>query len=307
MRPTFRTTRSHRRATVAKLNCKDQATSVSKENQEDNTSNKKPRHRMSTAQLIRLEEMFRQDTHPSRQRKKDVADELGMQVDYKTVTIWFQNKRQTSKRAHLAEDTHTCSPRNQDVKAKLDRPTWDPSSLRAVSSPVHNATLGMAVDPNDPLSPTKRANITSSKAFNPLLKPLSVLILKAKVSSDSTNDKGVEKANGSRLLKHDKAVTSTNALERTVDGQEPKDGHRRQRTLEWACERRAKRRKPSKDGYSRLADEEPASTSNDRRTDSALSLLSLASSLREEPARDVMRGASLLLSFKHSLHHKICA
>ena len=39
---------------------------------------KKARHRLSTAELTRLEDVFRQDTHPSRQQKKDLADELGM-------------------------------------------------------------------------------------------------------------------------------------------------------------------------------------------------------------------------------------
>lgn len=42
------------------------------------TSGKKARHRLSTAELARLEDVFRQETHPSRQRKKDLAAELGM-------------------------------------------------------------------------------------------------------------------------------------------------------------------------------------------------------------------------------------
>lgn len=36
------------------------------------------RNRMSSAQLARLESLFRKDTHPSRQKKKELADELGL-------------------------------------------------------------------------------------------------------------------------------------------------------------------------------------------------------------------------------------
>lgn len=42
------------------------------------TSSKKARHRLSTAELTRLEDVFRQETHPSRQQKKDLAAQLGM-------------------------------------------------------------------------------------------------------------------------------------------------------------------------------------------------------------------------------------
>lgn len=39
---------------------------------------KKARHRLSTTELARLEDVFRQETHPSRQQKKDLAAQLGM-------------------------------------------------------------------------------------------------------------------------------------------------------------------------------------------------------------------------------------
>ncbi|KAG2062280.1 hypothetical protein BDR06DRAFT_946425 [Suillus hirtellus] len=36
------------------------------------------RHRMSPTQLMRLESLYQQDTHPSRHRKNQLAGELGM-------------------------------------------------------------------------------------------------------------------------------------------------------------------------------------------------------------------------------------
>lgn len=41
-------------------------------------SSKKARHRLSTEELARLEDVFKQETHPSRQKKRDLAAELGM-------------------------------------------------------------------------------------------------------------------------------------------------------------------------------------------------------------------------------------
>ena len=55
--------------------------SVGKENLANlspTTSSKKARHRLSTAELARLDDVFRKETHPSRQQKKDLAIELGM-------------------------------------------------------------------------------------------------------------------------------------------------------------------------------------------------------------------------------------
>ncbi|KAG1838324.1 hypothetical protein C8R48DRAFT_742789 [Suillus tomentosus] len=82
-------------------------------------------------------------------------------------------------------------------------------------------------------------------------------------------------------------------------------------TLEWACDRQTKRRRAGRDdsnatdGLSRLW---PPFGSSNPRTSSALSLLSLAAgkvstslSIGPTPSQDVIHGASLLLSFKHSL------
>ncbi|KAG2076893.1 hypothetical protein BDR04DRAFT_631252 [Suillus decipiens] len=86
---------------------------------------------------------------------------------------------------------------------------------------------------------------------------------------------------------------------------------KRSLTLEWACNRQTKRRRAERDhgsaadGLSRLWS--PSESSN-LRTGSALALLSLAAGkvstpLPVDPAlsQDVVHGASLLLSLKHSL------
>ena len=39
---------------------------------------KKPRHRMTDMQLERLEALYQQDTHPTREQKQALGDEVGM-------------------------------------------------------------------------------------------------------------------------------------------------------------------------------------------------------------------------------------
>ncbi|KAF8506779.1 hypothetical protein F5888DRAFT_1885779 [Russula emetica] len=57
----------------------------------------RPRHRMSTDKLETLDAFFKFNTHPSRKEKEAISKDLDM--DLKTVTIWFQNKRQTLARS----------------------------------------------------------------------------------------------------------------------------------------------------------------------------------------------------------------
>ncbi|KAK7695292.1 hypothetical protein QCA50_002482 [Cerrena zonata] len=69
---------------------------------EDSGPNKKKsRHRMTDLQLERLETLYQYATHPTRQEKEDLGHEVGM--DGRTVTVWFQNRRQLAKKASDAE------------------------------------------------------------------------------------------------------------------------------------------------------------------------------------------------------------
>ncbi|KIJ66299.1 hypothetical protein HYDPIDRAFT_38666 [Hydnomerulius pinastri MD-312] len=329
MRPTFRSTRTDRRATAPKCkeNIDTQGASVSDkaklhEHTQRNTSSRKARHRMSIAQLTRLEEVFKQDTHPSRQRKKDVAGELGM--DYKTVTIWFQNKRQTSKRTQPAKTQEVPTPlRRKDLRAlncTPDRATTD-SCLRSVSSPCHNTTLETPEPESNLKKPVSqivgRVNVVASKAIikiKPQFPSFNVLRSKVKEGPELEDAKitvgdirDLERGHPSPITSDKSATPIAARNERPGEKEQSKDQvvHRKRiRTLEWACERHAKRRRSSKDKLASDDEEGSTSVSDKQRNDSALSLLSLASSTRQGPPKDVMRGASLLLSFKHSLRRE---
>ncbi|KAJ6567704.1 homeodomain transcription factor, partial [Mycena vulgaris] len=63
-------------------------------------TSRRTRKRFTNAQLMMLEQLFHQNSHPSREQREIVARSANMEV--KSVTIWFQNKRQTERRTTLA-------------------------------------------------------------------------------------------------------------------------------------------------------------------------------------------------------------
>ncbi|PFH47351.1 hypothetical protein AMATHDRAFT_97237, partial [Amanita thiersii Skay4041] len=66
---------------------------------------RRTRKRFSSAQLAILENLFHQNSHPSREEREAVAQAGGMEV--KSVTIWFQNKRQTERKVALNNNHNT--------------------------------------------------------------------------------------------------------------------------------------------------------------------------------------------------------
>ncbi|KAG6380893.1 hypothetical protein JVT61DRAFT_5285 [Boletus reticuloceps] len=267
------TARSTRRITpsAGKENLQNQRDSV------PTPSSKKLRHRLSITELARLEDVFKQDTHPSRQQKKDLAAELGM--DYKTVTIWFQNKRQTAKRGQ--------PPPIGDTLEKHPGRTRADSCLRTVSSPSHNATLDAAgddpaVDP-DALGSKKLVgdglNAIAAKAIvkiKPLLDSLNALTSRPRGRVETKDEApDIDPHWAQTLSESEIASTESSGCDQVVEHEQAKGKlgrWKRIRTLEWACERQAKRRKFSREAYARLGSEEVEDHGDpdDARMDSAL-------------------------------------
>ena len=187
------------------------------------------------------------------------------------------------------------------------------SCLRTVSSPSHNATL----DASEIVPANSLGNSIASKAIikiKPLLGSLNAMTSRPRVlteAKDETSD--IDLHRPPETLSETTTVSAElNRHDQTAEQEQTKGNlktvkWKRMRTLEWACKRQAKRRKLSREGYVRLgsADSEIQDGDlNDTHMDSALSLLSLASSTQVGHPKDVMRGASLLLSFKHSWRRK---
>ncbi|KAG2149595.1 hypothetical protein BD769DRAFT_1594797 [Suillus cothurnatus] len=279
------------------------------------------RHRMSSTQLMCLESLYEKDTHPSRHRKNQLASELGM--DYKTITIWFQNKRQNAKRSKLNTPCLPLEIRNA-VSQTPDHqlPVQSLSVLRRVSSPSVNDTLQPVILPSvcsenlrtTPSPQEQESDVNDlpkkSQQFKPLLDSL-----------DQAQPTVKSKASDQELWQHlPSSPTAPSSVSDRGRGSEvgsptrhEKDARYNKRglTLEWACDRQTKRRRAERDngsaadGLSRLW---PPFGSSNPRNNSALSLLSLVAGkvsaslpVSPAPSQDVMHGASLLLNFKHSL------
>ncbi|KAF5311734.1 hypothetical protein D9758_018944 [Tetrapyrgos nigripes] len=76
-------------------------------------SSRRTRKRFNSVQLMMLENMFHHNSHPSRQERETLAKAGEMEM--KSVTIWFQNKRQTERRGAekaLNNNTNRTSSRN---------------------------------------------------------------------------------------------------------------------------------------------------------------------------------------------------
>jgi len=72
----------------------------------------KSRKRVTPHQLKHLERVFASETHPSRGSREELARDLGMEL--KSVTIWFQNKRQSIKRNILSNAAPSRSSTSDD-------------------------------------------------------------------------------------------------------------------------------------------------------------------------------------------------
>ncbi|THU97407.1 hypothetical protein K435DRAFT_796532 [Dendrothele bispora CBS 962.96] len=72
----------------------DSMTSV--ESDGNDAAPRRTRKRFNSVQLMMLENLFHHNSHPSRQERETLA--TAGQMEIKSVTIWFQNKRQTERR-----------------------------------------------------------------------------------------------------------------------------------------------------------------------------------------------------------------
>ncbi|RDB29032.1 Zinc finger homeobox protein 3 [Hypsizygus marmoreus] len=85
-----------RTSSTASISSSDDAGGSSGVNNNNLNLSRRTRKRFTNAQLTMLENLFHQNSHPSREERDVVARLGGMET--KSVTIWFQNKRQTERK-----------------------------------------------------------------------------------------------------------------------------------------------------------------------------------------------------------------
>ncbi|TFK70091.1 homeobox-domain-containing protein, partial [Pluteus cervinus] len=97
------------------------------------TASRRTRKRFSNAQLTMLENLFHQNSHPSREQREAVAAAGGMEV--KSVTIWFQNKRQTERKVALHNPTGITGSPTSMSSSSSRRATHHHSTSSPFASP----------------------------------------------------------------------------------------------------------------------------------------------------------------------------
>ncbi|KAK2464891.1 hypothetical protein APHAL10511_002967 [Amanita phalloides] len=135
---------------------------------------RRTRKRFTSAQLAMLENLFHRNSHPSREEREGVAKVGGMEV--KSVTIWFQNKRQTERRvALLNSDTLVSTTSLVTIKGpQPSAPTHSPSSSRPCLDRVASRTELRTLAPRTPTRRrSPRANLWDNMPSSPITSPIS--------------------------------------------------------------------------------------------------------------------------------------
>ncbi|KDQ62939.1 hypothetical protein JAAARDRAFT_44019 [Jaapia argillacea MUCL 33604] len=102
----------------------------------DAVAAKRTRKRFSQVQLMLLEQLFHQTSHPTREQRENVAKEAGMEI--RSVTIWFQNKRQTERKSALQIAT------NQPLQSRpSDTTKTNTTPITTTKAPTAKRTLSL--------------------------------------------------------------------------------------------------------------------------------------------------------------------
>ncbi|KZT27516.1 homeobox-domain-containing protein [Neolentinus lepideus HHB14362 ss-1] len=130
-------------------------------------STRRTRKRFTHEQLAMLEQLFHKCSHPTRQQREALADQAGMQI--RSVTIWFQNKRQSERKVALRNSTNTYRPHPSSDTANALKSSKSISSASRSNSrsrpcaPSRNLSLDNIASRTElriqpPSTPTRRPN-----------------------------------------------------------------------------------------------------------------------------------------------------
>ncbi|KDQ31497.1 hypothetical protein PLEOSDRAFT_1075550 [Pleurotus ostreatus PC15] len=93
---------------------------------------RRTRRRFNNAQLTILEQLYHQNSHPTRLERDAVAKAGGMES--RSVTIWFQNKRQTERRVALHNHSAPSKTKLTSTRGKRPSSPFTTSSSSSRSS-----------------------------------------------------------------------------------------------------------------------------------------------------------------------------
>ncbi|KAG6911286.1 hypothetical protein DXG01_002125 [Tephrocybe rancida] len=146
-----------RTSSTASIDSSDDATSSTA------LSFRRTRKRFTNDQLTMLENLFHENSHPSREDRDTVARLGGMET--KSVTIWFQNKRQMERKTALNNTTNKSHSHSQSslplhtITSRSSRPSLDSIASRSElpmpppRTPTRQRDPNAAIWDNMPSSP----------------------------------------------------------------------------------------------------------------------------------------------------------
>ncbi|TFK56640.1 hypothetical protein OE88DRAFT_1721800 [Heliocybe sulcata] len=277
---------------------------------------RRTRHRMTDEQLDRLVSTFSQNTHPNRVQKQALAEELGL--DLKTVNVWFQNKRQTSKRAIDAG-----SPLDSDITSTqrlypaYDTRTADAGfSLLALAIPRSLKTdraLGASLRPRNAFNTfVSRSTAIQNENTHPSTALKSTAPLLGAGHPQDTETKHLSGPAGDLSTENRGVPEMWNCLPSSprplsdylLNGSPRELGsssRKRPATLDWACIRGAKRKHLGLDRITANFDSTPATIERIRQNDTFKIPSQYPPPFYSVPTPpDLLQGASLLMSLKYS-------
>ncbi|KAI8990466.1 hypothetical protein BD414DRAFT_521688 [Trametes punicea] len=235
------------------------------------TLGKRPRHKMTQLQLQRLEELYQKNTHPSRAAKEALAREVGM--TFKSVVIWFQNRRQDRRRKTSSTSASKAVLRRaEDASRQKTGPELDSefSAINANANPFPGrgkvpVTAALSGPTDGMLEAASVPNDASSRVEDstdmdiPLLSTASTSVrpLSGRVSRSPSSSLSSDSSNGSphalwKLIVSSPppplplpqlSVTPDCRARRPLGSVQGASAAPRKPDLEWACANSAARRK----------------------------------------------------------------
>ncbi|KAI0830832.1 hypothetical protein BC628DRAFT_905989 [Trametes gibbosa] len=141
---------------------------------------KRTRKRFTSLQLMMLEHLYHKASHPTREQREQLAKDADIS-DVRSVTVWFQNKRQTDRRIH----------RQLSEPASLALP------LQTCSSPAASAST--ALPPSSPFSDASGKTIHTLRARTRTLSGTSAVSTTSLPTSSSLGQKREREHDSERL------------------------------------------------------------------------------------------------------------
>ncbi|GJE97782.1 homeobox domain-containing protein [Phanerochaete sordida] len=104
---------------------------------------RRTRKRFTSTQLMMLEHLYHQTSHPTREQRETLAKEAA--IELRSVTVWFQNKRQTERKVALSNHGGAAGP-DDAAAAHTLFPTLPDARGRRISHPhpARSPTLSAA-------------------------------------------------------------------------------------------------------------------------------------------------------------------